>query len=546
MNFNFEEKKQMAVNFFRKYWIPIVGALIVLAVILSIINIYREEVLDIDSSITYEKQDTIFIPANNIDTLNPITTITEDSYYINKLLYSSLFAFDENLGVEEELIKDYAIDTEKAYIDITLKSGIKFHDGSILSAHDVSFTIDAIKAFGSKGLYYNKANKILTVNVENDNKLRIYFKNNYDCALDYLTFPIVSENQFGSIGEFLEAKDFLPVGTGQYKVKEYDSYKTLELEPNKSYFGEKASNFISVQIVPNKNSLDNLIENGTITCYLDKGSDRKSVVTNNNLKMYDIISNEVDFIYFNTASGFFKDKEMRKAVAYAIDSQEVLEKAYLNDGVLTDTLYYPNFLGVEDSLKSYIYDLDKSRLLLTKKGYKDEDSNGLLEDKKGNEPELKILVNSNNANRIAASKFISNNLKELGFKVTVESLPWDEYQNAIKAKKFDILITGYVIEESYDLRTFFDGKAPWGYMNQDLYEQVRKFDRLYESDDYVKHYEKFKEMINEELPYYPLAYKKMGLIGTGTFEAKELPMHNNIYKNIDTWNWSKIIKEEDN
>ena len=97
MNFNFEEKKQMAVNFFRKYWIPIVGALIVLAVILSIINIYREEVLDIDSSITYEKQDTIFIPANNIDTLNPITTITEDSYYINKLLYSSLFAFDENL-----------------------------------------------------------------------------------------------------------------------------------------------------------------------------------------------------------------------------------------------------------------------------------------------------------------------------------------------------------------------------------------------------------------------------------------------------------------
>jgi peptide/nickel transport system substrate-binding protein len=235
---------------------------------------------------------------------------------------------------------------------------------------------------------------------------------------------------------------------------------------------------------------------------------------------------------------------MRKAVAYAIDDNEILEKAYLNDAVLTDSIYYPNFLGVEDAAKSYIFDLDKTSLLLSKKGYKDEDSNGLLEDKNGKGIDVKILVNSNNANRIAAAKFISSDLKTAGFNVTVESLPWEEYQNAIKSKNFDILITGYVIEETFDLRTFFNGKAPWGYMNQSLHEQVRNLDRLYEADEYPKHYEKLKEMLNEEMPYYPLVYKKMGLIGTGTFEAKDLPMFNNIYQNIGTWSWTKISNEE--
>ena len=78
MNFNFEEKKQMTVEFFRKYWIPIVGAIIIIAVIFSVINIYREEILHIDDSVIYEKQDTINIPSNTLDTLNPVKKITED------------------------------------------------------------------------------------------------------------------------------------------------------------------------------------------------------------------------------------------------------------------------------------------------------------------------------------------------------------------------------------------------------------------------------------------------------------------------------------
>lgn len=544
MNFNFEDTKNKVIEFFQKYWIPVVGSIIIIVVVISGINMYREIVLDIDENIEYVKQDTIYIPASSMDTLNPVTSITEDSYYINKLMYDSLFEYDTNLGAVPVLVDKYSVNTEKAYIDITLKSGIKFHDGETLNAYDVKYTVDAILSHGSNGLHYKKVAKIYSVSVEGDYELRIYFKNNYECSLDDLTFPIVSSSQYNSIREFLSDENFKPVGTGEYMVSSYDSYKDLVLVPNKTYFGNVPSKNVIVQIIPDKNNLANLIENETITCYLDKGSERKTMVTDNNLKMYDILSNEVEFIYFNTSSPLFKNAEMRKAVAYAIDSQSVLEKAYMNDGVLTDTIYYPNFLGVADTGNSYNYDEEKAKSLLNKEGYDDKNKDGKLEDKKDKELDLTILVNSNNANRIAAAKVISNNLESIGYTVTVNSVSWDEYQKQIKSKSFDILITGFTIEESYDLRTFFNGKALWGYKNDKLYAKAQKLDRLYTSEDYQKTYSELKEMLLDELPYYPLCYKKMGLIGTETLTANNLPMFNDIYKNIGTWEWTKTIEKD--
>lgn len=545
MNFNFEETKKKTTEFFQKYWIPIVGSIIILLVIFSVINIYREQVLDIDTSVKYVKQDTIYIPASSIDTLNPITTVTEDSYYIEKLVYDSLFDYTENLAVEPKLVESYSVDTEKAYIDIKLKSGIKFHDGKELTASDIAFTVNAINSKGSKSLYYSKASKIYSVVVDSDSELRIYFKNNYNCSLDCLTFPIVSSTQYNSISEFINADNFMPVGTGQYKVTSYDAHKDIILEPNDAYLGEKAQNKVVVQIVPDKNNLANLIENDTITCYLDKGSQRKTDVADKEYAMFDILSNEVEFICFNTTKGTFKDAKVRKAAAYAIDSQNVLEKGYMNDGMLTDTIYYPNFLGVEDTGNSYIYDKDKAAILLTELGYKDKNKDGKLEDSKDKELSVTILVNSDNANRIAAAKIISKNLENAGFSVTVNSVAWKDYQSQIKSKSFDILITGYTIEESYDLRSFFDGKALWGYKNDKLLTQVKKLDRLYKGEEYVQIYTELKEMLIDELPYYPLCYKKMGLIGTDTFKAEKMPMFNNIYKNIGSWQWSEVISKED-
>ncbi len=536
-----------AFKFAQKYWLYIVVVIALIIVAISSVNIYKEEVLELDPTLKYEDQGTISFAAASFDTLNPLVSKSEDTYYLSKLMYSSLFEYTDNLNVAGDLVENYTVDTEKAFVDLKLKAGITWHDGKAFTTSDVRFTVNVIKAQGSSGLYYENAAKIHSVSVKDDLNVRIYFNNNYNCSLDDLTFPIVQGNKTSSVGTFIrDIENFKPVGTGQYKFDSYDSFKEVKLTPNDSYYGAKATNRISVKILPSKGTASSMLEIGSVTCYTEKGSERKSLVNDKELKMYDIVSNEVDFIVFNTSRPHVKNKIVRRGLCYAIDNENILQDGYMEDGILTDTIYYPNFLGIADKNSSYNFDREKAKETLASVGYEDKNRNGKIQKDNEKEIALTILVNSNNANRLAAARIMSKNLESIGFTININSVPWEEYNTLIAQRNFDILITGYEMDAAYDLRQFFDGTNPWGYMDNEMLQEARDLDRLHTAAEYTNIYDELKELMIEKVPYYPLCYKKMGLIGVDTFEAKQLPMFNDIYKNCQTWSWQKKIplKEE--
>ena len=540
MKFNKNDlQESKAFKILQKYWLYIVVATAMIVVAISSISIYREEVLEIDPDVNHVQQDTLYFAATSIDTLNPVVSSSEDTFYISKLIYNSLFDYTDDLNVQPELAESYEVNTDRAYVDITLKDGVLWHDGTELTAGDVRFTVNAIKSYGSEGIYYEAVSKINSVTVQGDKTLRIYFRNNTDCSLDALTFPILLEDQYSSTRSLINTTDdFEPVGTGQYKFASYDYLEALNLSPNEQYFGTKAANSITVNILPDKSLASNMMEINNVTCYIDDTTERKSLVADKGFQMYDIVSNDVDFIVFNTSAEILSTKEMRQALCYAIDRDEVLNDGYMGDGVITDTIYYPNFLGVSDTGDVYSYDRDKAIELMAEQGYEDSDLNGKLENGDGEEVSLNILVNSDNANRLAAARIIEDNLESAGFSVTITSADWEEYTDLIERGEFDILVTGYEIEASYDLRGFFDGTNPWNYTNNDILQLVNELDRLHTSQEYTAAYEKIKEALIDEIPYYSLCYRKMGLVGLSTFEADQLPMFNDIYRNCNTWSWS--------
>ena len=531
-------------DFLKNYWAGILIIILVIAVVTSSVEIYKEEVLNIDPSIEYVEQKTVFLSSGKIDTLNPVISQSEDTYYLSKLIYSSLFNFDENLNAVPELASEYKVDTEKAYIEITLKKGVKWHDGSSLTASDVAFTVSAMRSAGSKCPYYNKIKKINSAFARSKNVVAIYFNNNYNCSLDDLVFPIVPSSQYSGAGAFASAySGFKPVGTGQYKYKSYNQKKQLKLIPNEDYFGDKATKNIYVTMLPDRQLAANMMEIDSVSCYVDSAANRKSTALDRGYQIFDITSNNVEFLVFNTRSSYLSQKNIRKALAYGIDTEKILENAYMGDGILTDTIYYPNFIGVKDTLNEYSYDIKKAEQMLSEMGWKDINSDGALEDRDGNKIVLKILVKKNNATRVSASQLIKKNLELLGIKSEIISLSKSEYMQAINKRDFDILVTGYTIEESFDLRELFNGKNQWGYNNYSLFMKARELDRLYTTEQYSEKYRELKELMLDELPYYPLCYKKMSLIGVKTFKADKMPMFNDIYKNCDTWSWSVIVEK---
>jgi len=547
MNFNKDAlNNNKYIELLKKHWIPVAAVLVVLLVVFSLGGIYKDEVLEEGNEIKLEKGEGLHLAAGKIDTLNPIISGSEDTYYLSKLVYGGLFEYTEQFGVKPDLISSYSVDTEKGKINIKLNTGIKWHDGKYLSAKDVKFTINAIKTFGAKGVYYEKVSKIKSVSTKGKDEVTIVFTDVNNCSLDNLVFPIVSSNYHSSVNAFLkDSKNYKPVGTGQYQFVSYNYLKELDLKPNKSYNGSVAGQDIHVTILPDKSLAPNLLETYAVTCYVTEDIYRKNIVADKDYKMYDLISNDVDFIVFNTNKTPFNTKKVRQAVAYAIDTRKVIKDGYMEDGVISNNLYYPGFLGVVEEPSLYNLDMDKAEELLKEAGYEDRDLNGIIENKDKENVSITILINSNNANRVAAAKIISSNLKNIGFNVNIDSQPWSEYLKKVEKNEFDILISGYKMNSSYDLREFFNGENLWKYSNAKLLEKATELEKLHKADKYTEIYTELKKEMLDELPYYTICYRKMGLVGVKYFEADDVFNFDNIYKNCSTWSWQKIKTSEE-
>lgn len=482
------------------------------------------------------EQKSLSFAAEAIDTLNPLASGSEDVYYITKLIYDGLFRFDDKLCPEPILADSYRINTEKAHISVTLRSGIKFHDGTALTADDVIFTVNAIKTIGKDSPYYLRAKKIKSIYKSSENTVEIYFNNNYNCSLDDLVFPVVSSSGYASATAFKnDLSGFKPIGTGPYMFKTFKEKKHLRLVPNEKYFGEVSDKSIYVRILPDKALAANMMEIEEVSCYVDNSSNRKTIANDKGFSVYDIPSNKVEFVVLNNKHTYLKDKSFRKAVLYAINQQKVLESAYMGDGILTDTVYYPGFMGVEDSHDVYSYDEKKARESLNEYGLSDTNGDAMYENSHGEKICLEILVNKSDSMRTKAAGIIRNCLISAGISANINAVSDKEYNSLIQNRAFDILVTGYTIGEEYDLRSLFNGKSEWKYNNYRVLNSVQKLDRLYSAEKYPEIYTEIKKAIIEDAVYYPLIYKQESLIGCGYFEAEKLPVFNDIYRYCGSW-----------
>lgn len=540
-----KDKLNFLLVFLKRTWMVFVVIAIVVVAGVSSVEIIREEVLNINPNKTYVESDTLYLSCETLDTLNPVLSRSEDVFHLSQLIYSSLFDYDPSLNVVPELVESYEINPRAGKVSVKLKEGIKWHNGKELTAKDIQYTVNAINYAGSRSLYYSKTSKISYVGTRGKYNADIYFRSLANAALDNLTFPILPSSQYAYAAQLVRSeKDFEPIGTGQYEFESYNYLKQLCLKPNEKYFGPAADKNLEVLILPDRDLSSNMQEINSVTCYVDKTTERKSVAIDKKLNLYDIVSNEVEFLVFNPFKAPVDDKNMRKAIVTAINEKNILENGYMNDGILTDTVYYPGFCNIPDSGTYYNYNKEEAVSSLNKMGYQDRNNDGILENSTGKDAQLTIVVNKNNATRLAAARLIERDLKDIGFRIDLQELSWNDYKQAIASRKYDILVTGYVIEAQYDLRSFFNGKSEWKYYNYQMQTLANELEKLHTKEEYSEIYSQLKEQMMEELPYYALCYKKIGLLGVQGFTASQLPVFNDHYKNIHTWRWSYLLEEE--
>lgn len=419
-------------------------------------------------------------------------------------IFNTLFVIDENGNIQPELVETYEYVSPTELI-ITLKKGVKFHNGDELKANDVVFSLNRmIEKPATKVML----DVISSVDKKDDYTVQINLKESSAPLLYTLSYPLTS---------ILNEKDTLakegnisisPVGTGPFVFKEWGDGEKIELIANENYFDGRPviDSLIFRSIVENSSRLAAL-ETGEIDIASIAPIDVELVENSKDLYAVSYPTTSTEYLTLNTQKAPFNNVDFRKAVNAAIDKQSIVDAVYLGKASVAKSIVNPTVFGSNQNVKMDGYDPEKAKEYLAKSGIEN--------------PKFKIMSNDNPI-RLQAAQIIQANLKEVGIDVEIETVEWGTYLQLTAQGQFDVFIGGWVSGTSDAdivlfplLHSSFHGGAG----NRALYVNS-EYDKLVETgrtsinpQDRLNAYNKAQKILAEDMPLIPLYYKNdnMGL-----------------------------------
>ena len=496
----------------------------------------------------------IILPLTTFNTLNPLRTQNQHYFHFSKLIFEGLFEFNNDLNLEEQLADSYKINEDGTVVEVKLKDNVLWHDGEKLKAEDVIFTIDTIKYAKDDSSYgemfletfgvYQSANigNIIKASALDDRNIIIEFDSGISNALEILTFPIIPKHVFttgrpnnADFLKALETNNYKVVGTGPYKFDSYDKMKQIILQSNENFReGKPYIDEIIGRVIGTEKDILTAFETGQINMATTLDVDWEKYNQNSRINTLEYISPNYEFIGFNFSKEIFSGEEgqvLRKAIAYGINRQRIIETVYLGHGTQIDVPIHPNSWLLSEDANSFGYNFNQAKAELKKIGWEDKDGDGLLEDVNGENMSLNILTNSYNLMRQKTAEMIKEDLQRLGIIVTIESEyekssidkeefqeEWLEINEQLNKGEYDIILLGWQLSVIPELSfAFHSSKISSNtnfikYSNEDM-DYI--LEEIFSEGNRMKKkglYEKLQKHIVTDLPYVSLFFKNNALL----------------------------------
>ncbi|MCY0650517.1 ABC transporter substrate-binding protein, partial [Klebsiella pneumoniae] len=123
-----------------------------------------------------------------------------------------------------------------------------------------------------------------------------------------------------------------PIGSGPYKFVEYKTGEYVSLERFNDYFdGKPKLDKVTFRITKDQNAANLALQNGEINLKSIQPSDRNKVEKASAVNIITYPENRLSYATFNENQPALKSKELRQALSYALDREEIIDAAYGSD-----------------------------------------------------------------------------------------------------------------------------------------------------------------------------------------------------------------------
>lgn len=451
--------------------------------------------------------------AGNPQAINPILAqqnpVDRD---LVALIFNGLTRVGAQGTIMPDLAEDWDISADGTTYTFYLRQDVLWHDGAPFTANDVVYTINAMQNPnypGSPALA--ELWRSVVVEQLDTYTVRFLLREPYAPLLDYTTIGILPVHILGSVPvEALGDSQFnaKPIGTGPFMVAEV-SARHIALQANPEYFRSRPYlDRIEFIYYPNDQAVFEARKRGEVAGIARVLPEHLQAVRDDpDLTLYSAPLSGYTLIFLNLDRGVFQDPAVRRAMALALDRQQLVDDILGGQGIVIHSPILPDSWAYDENVRQYTHDPRKAVVALEEAGWFDDNGDGVRE--RGSQVLAFTLATNDDPTRVRLIHAVSEQLAKVGIRATPEVVGWDELTTEmLPTRRFDAVLSEWqglppdpdpypfwhssqAMEGGWNVASYISEQA-------DLLLQDARTTNV--RDQRIELYRRFQELFSEDMP----------------------------------------------
>ncbi|MDJ0824888.1 MAG: ABC transporter substrate-binding protein [Rhodobacter sp.] len=393
----------------------------------------------------------------NLDPTGGAAAAIDEVVYAN--IFEGLTRYRSDGSIAPALAESWTVSDDGTVYTFALRQGVTFHDGTDMTAEDVKFSLDRARAEDSTNAQKALFAGIADVSVVDDHTVAV--------TLSAPNGGFITNMAWGDAvivaSESIDNAATNPVGTGPFKLNRWVQGDRIEIEANPDYWGETpALTSATFKFISDPAAAFNAMMAGDIDAFPGYPAPETLVQFEADPRFQLLIgSTEGETILStNNKAEALSDVRVRKAIAHAINRQEIIDGAMFGYGTPIGTHFAPHNPDYVDLTAQSAHDPDMARALLAEAGAE----NLTLT--------LKLPPPSY-ARR--GGEIIAAQLRAVGIETEISNLEWAQWlEQVFKGKDYDLTIVSHT--EPMDINIYARPEYYFQYDNPEFQSLMTDLD----------------------------------------------------------------------
>lgn len=389
-----------------------------------------------------------------------------------------------------------------------LKPNAKFQDGRPVRARDFKFTFDSMMAESFNSPKKSGYAAVASFEAPDDKTFIVRLKEPNAGIFDNFPYMLVPE---GANAEEFARK---PILAGAYKVSEYKTDERVVLDAYSEWVNGKPNiPRVTVRIVPDATTRVLELRRGGINFAINSVPlDQVKFFKDNaaDFKVQTAPGGAYQYIAFNLRDPILRKKEVRQALAHAIDRERIVRDLLHGYGSVTDTMFPPGHWARAEGLQTYPYDKNKAMQLLDQAGHRDPDG--------PQGPRMRFQLSfrtSEDAEANQQAEIMQQMLREIGVDLQIQRSEFSTFMEDVRNGRFQMFSlrrAGISDPDFYHTIFHSSSLAPTGqnrgyFINKRVDQLIEQGRSTFDREKRKAAYSEIQKILAAEMPYISLYHR---------------------------------------